>query len=975
MKKFFKWTGISFLVVLILLIIAPFLFKGKIIEMVKKTANENVNATINFSDVSLSLIRNFPNLRVTIDSFTVENKAPFYGVKLASIGSLEAVVDIKSVFGDEIQIKKIGIVDPIFDIRVTESGIANYDIALPDTSTTTPTDTSSGGGFKMKLKEYYIKNGKINYDDKSMPMLISLEALNHEGSGDFTQDIFSLKTSTKAEKTTFWFDGVTYINKVKSDIQADIQMDMKNSKYTLAGNAIKLNELLLEAGGWVSMPKEDIDMDIQFKTTKTDFKQLLSMIPAEFASDVSGVDASGNMALDGYVRGTYNESSMPGIGLNIGVDNGRFRYPDLPKSVDNINVKAAIVADMNVMDKTTVDIDKFHIEMAGNPVDMTLKLRTPESDPFIDFACKAFLDLDKVKEFIPLEKGDKVHGQINADIGLKGNYSAVEKEKYEEFDAHGVIDIKNVLFESDSLPYDLNVNTATFTFNPAFLDLSNFAAQIGRSDIAANGKIENYLAYALKDSLLAGSFSISSNLMDLNEFMTDTAPEAPSQPAATATPESSMSAIELPGNVDFELQASFAKMIYDKNEITNVKGGIHLKDKIAYLKNLAMNVLDGTVVMSGNYNAQDIAKPKMNFNFDIKDMDINKAANQFNTVDKLAPVAKACNGKFTTKFDMQSDLDQGMMPINASVNGIGNLSTKNVVIKDFAPLVKLAEKINLDKLKEAQTINDVNVSFKIKDGVVNVNPFTIKFLGGIPAKVSGYTTLDQEINYNVDMDVPFDKFPSGAVNQANTWIGDLNKKLGSNISIGTKVNVIALITGTIKDPKIGVTSKALGADALASLKEQAIAAVKEQVVEKATEIRDDLIKKAREEKEKLVAEARKQADALVAEAQKQSDKVKKEGEELAKKGKDAAYKSAQDIENSAKNPFEKAAKKLAADKVRKEADSAYNKAVEETNKKAAGMVSEADKKGDSLVKAAEAQGDKLINEAQVKSQQGIDKVK
>jgi vacuolar-type H+-ATPase subunit H len=316
-----------------------------------------------------------------------------------------------------------------------------------------------------------------------------------------------------------------------------------------------------------------------------------------------------------------------------------------------------------------------------------------------------------------------------------------------------------------------------------------------------------------------------------------------------------------------------------------------------------------------------------------------------------------------------------MMPINASINGIGNLSTKNVVIKDFAPLVKLAEKINLDKLKEAQTINDVNVSFKIKDGVVNVNPFTIKFLGGIPAKVSGYTTLDQEINYNVDMDVPFDKFPSGAVNQANTWIGDLNKKLGSNISIGTKVNVIALITGTIKDPKIGVTSKALGADALASLKEQAIAAVKEQVVEKATEIRDDLIKKAREEKEKLVAEARKQADALVAEAQKQSDKVKKEGEELAKKGKDAAYKSAQDIENSAKNPFEKAAKKLAADKVRKEADSAYNKAVEETNKKAAGMVSEADKKGDSLVKAAEAQGDKLINEAQVKSQQGIDKVK
>ena len=958
MKKFLKITGISLGVIFLLLLVLPFVFKGKIVEAVKTAANDNLNAVVNFDDVSLSLIRNFPNLRLSIDNFSVKNNtAPFDSVQLAKIGNLVAVVDIMSVFSDEIQIKKIGIVDPVFDVRVTPDGIANYDIAKPDTAAVVePETTGEASTFKMKLKEYYIENGNISYNDQSMPMLMKLEGFNHEGSGDFTADVFKLVTTSNATKTTFWFDGVTYINEAKTDIKVDLEMDMANMKFTISNNEIKLNELYLEAGGWVSMPAEDIDMDISFKATKTDFKNLLSMVPAEFAKDLNGVDASGNMGLDGYVRGKYTDASMPGIGLNLFVENGRFKYPDLPKSVENIQVKAAIVADMNVMDNTTVDVDKFHMEMASSPIDMTLHLRTPESDPNIDFACKAFVNLDNVKEFIPVEKGEEVHGQIDADVKLKGKMSSVDAGRYEEFYAAGKIDIKNVLFKSDSLPYDLNVNTANFTFSPAFVDLSNFSANIGRSDIAANGKIENYLAYALQDSLLTGKFNVNSNLLDLNEFMSDdaagtttTTEQASTEQTPTATTEAS-GPIELPGNIDFELNSSFAKMIYETTEITNVKGGITLRDKIATLSNLAMNVLDGSVIMSGKYNAQNLAAPKMDFLFDIKNMDINKAANQFNTIDKLAPVAKSCTGKFTTKMIISSMLDQAMMPINPTVNGGGSLSTMGIQIKDFAPLVKFAEKVNLDKLKNPK-LSDVNVSFKIKDGQVNVDPFVVK-LDDMPAKVSGYTTLDQQINYNVEMDVPFDKFPSNLVNQAGSFIGDLNKKLGTNMSVGNKVNVIAVITGTITDPKVGVTSKALGADAVQSLKDQAVTAIKQEVIQQATNLKNEALEKAIAEKARLVAEAQKQAENVKSEAQK-----------AAQKAKDEAYKLADQTEKSAKNPLEKAAKKLAAEKMRKAADEAYTKSINEANNRADKVVVDASAKGDKMIADANAAGDKQIDKA------------
>jgi hypothetical protein len=447
--------------------------------------------------------------------------------------------------------------------------------------------------------------------------------------------------------------------------------------------------------------------------------------------------------------------------------------------------------------------------------------------------------------------------------------------------------------------------------------------------------------------------------MDLNEFMTEEEASTTTDAAPAAADTSSMSPIELPVNIDFTLNANFAKMVYDVNEITNVQGGIVLRNQIASLNNLRMNVIDGTVAMTGNYNAQNLAAPKMDFLFDIQNMDINKAATQFVTIQKLAPIAKACNGKFSTQLNMQCTLSQDMMPINPTVNGGGKLATKGVVVKDFAPLVKLADKINFDKLKQPQSVGDVNVSFKIVNGTITVDPFTVKLIDGMPMKVSGYTTLDQAINYNVELDVPMTMFPAGALQQANTWIGELNKKLGSNISVGSKVNVIAVITGTVTDPKVSVTSKALGEDAVASLKEQAIAEVKEQL----NNLKNEALEKAIAEKERLVKEAKAQREKLLADAAVQRDNAKKQGAELAKKGKEAAYKAADDLVAKARNPLEKAAAKIGADKAKKEADEAHKKALEKANKEADDAYKAAEKKSENLVKDAEAKGDKMIQEA------------
>ena len=60
MKKKLKIIGISFLILLLLLIASPFIFQSQIKDMVKNFINNNVNAKVEFNDVDLSFIRSFP---------------------------------------------------------------------------------------------------------------------------------------------------------------------------------------------------------------------------------------------------------------------------------------------------------------------------------------------------------------------------------------------------------------------------------------------------------------------------------------------------------------------------------------------------------------------------------------------------------------------------------------------------------------------------------------------------------------------------------------------------------------------------------------------------------------------------------------------------------------------------------------------------------------------------------------------------
>lgn len=975
MKLFLKILGILILVIILAMVAIPYFFRDQIVEKVKEEINNNVYATVDFTDFNLSLFRSFPNFNFRLEGLSVVNKAPFEGDTLAFIPEFGLTLDLMSVIrGDAYELRKITIWDPQVNALVNKDGAANWDIAPESDSTTTaPEEQDTGGSaFVIKLRDVEIENARIVYDDKSLATYALLEGVNHKLSGDFTLDYTTLDTYTTISSLTVIYDGIKYLNKVDAELDARIGADLVNYIFKLENNELRLNNLYLGFDGSVGMQDNgDINLMLTYSTKKSEFKNFLSMVPAIYSTDFEGLKTSGTLAISGNVKGIYNDNSYPAFALNLIVQNGYFQYPDLPQAVQDVNINTKVDFPGGDLDNLTVDVSKFKLNMAGNEISANLSVKKPMTDIYLKGAVNGKMDLSKVKEFYPLEEGDQLAGKITSNVSFEGSMSSLEKQKYDEFTFLGSVLVEGLQYTTSMLPKTVNIQKAQLNFSPEYLDLVNFSMNLGKNTFFAKGKIENFIPYAVADGTLTGSLETSSTYLNISDLMPeDTGEETPagsqeSGTGASSADTSSIGVIEVPDNIDFTMTADYKKVIYDDIELNNIKGRLLVKDKAVNLKNLSMNVLDGTVKISGAYDSKNPAEPMADLKIDMDGLGIKDAYNTFGVMEKFAPIAEKTEGTFSTSFTLNTKLDKELMPVYSSMNGGGDLSTSQIIIENVNSVDKLADLLKMPDLKRLQ-LSPVDLSFEFIDGKVHVKPFDINFQD-MTANLGGWTSFDQSINYDLVLTVPRDKFGGAANAVLDNLVQEANK-LGTNFSIGDKVNLKATITGTVTDPKVNLLpGEGSGKNMMDDLKKKAQEELRKQKKKLEDEAKKELAKKKAEAKakaDKIIADAEKQANKIIADAQKQVDAINKTAQQSAQQAKEEAQKQADNImaEAKKKGPLAELAAKKTTEKLLKEADDQADKIVKEAQNKSDDIMQTAKQNAAKVRADAQQRADKLLEE-------------
>lgn len=937
MKKTAGWIlkifGGIILLILILLFTVPIIFKDKIKTKVEQVINESVNANVKFADYNLGFFHNFPNLSFGMKDVSVVGVDKFAGDTLAGFKSFDLVFNLASLFGKSgYEVKSILIDRGVVNVIYLKDGSANYDIMKPSSDTAVVVTNATSSGLKIKLKKVLVTNSSISYVDKGYNMAAYLKKVNFDLKGDMTMSQTDMQISLNSGDMTFIMDGTKYINKAVLDSKIDMLADLDKWKFTFRENYIKLNDLMMKFTGTVEMPLDDITTDLKFSTENASFKSLLSLIPAVYMADYKDLKASGEFTMNGSARGVYSDadSTLPDISLAIDVKNGIVSYPALPDKIQNINISSDLFMDGKVMDRTTVNVNRFHFELAGNPFDMTFALKTPMSDPDFSGSMIGKIDLSALTKAIPLDS-ISLSGLIDMSVKMAGRYSMIEKGQYDKFQASGSMNIKNMLIAMIGYP-EVKINEAAFDFSPAYAAMSKADLTVGgKSDFNLTGRFENYIPYVLKNETIKGSMTLKSNLVDVSDILSKMVSDT-----TAVVDTTSLALIAVPKNIDFDFNAAINSLIYDKIKAQNVKGHILIHDGVLSFRDAAMNILGGLISMNADYDTRDTLKPVMKADFNIQNLGIKDAFTTFNSIQKLAPAAKGIDGKINLQLSYQSLLGSNMMPVIKTINGSGKLQSDEVTLLESAAFNKMKDVLKISD-KYSNTFKNINVSFKINDGRVYVSPFDTK-VGNIKMNVSGDQGLDQTLNYLVKTEIPRSELGSSV----NSLIDNLSSQasaFGISFKPADVLKVNVKITGVFGKPIVMPVFGSSPGESSSGLKETAKETVKQTI--------DNNIDKG---KEKLRQQAEAQGNKLVSEAETRGQQLRDQADSSAVKIRKEADVQAKKLTDGAKGPIAKIAAQKGADALRKEAD-----------KKATKLTTEADTQATNLVDEAKGKKQELIN--------------
>ena len=939
MLKVLKYLGVTLMFIFAILLLAPILFKSQIVDLIRKQINNNVAAQVDFGDVHLSLIRSFPDFSLTIEDFSVQGVDTFADVRLADIERFRFTLNLMSVIrGDEIEIKTIALTNPTFHIVVLDSLLVNYDIMLPsDEIEDLEQSEDEPGAFKMALRSLRVVNLKLTYDDRMDDMYMEIEGLNHQLSGNFSNDDVAVSAVTEIERLLFKMDGITFLSNVKALSEFSLDVHQPTMKVKINENSFaRLNDLQLGAKGFVQMNEETMDMDLEFASKRSDFRQIVSLIPAYFMEDFAGLDVRGSCIVEGKISGTYDGvyEQYPSMDIRMKAKDGFIKYPDLPAALEKVAFDASIKHPGGDLDKLKLNVYQFTMTLAEQTFSASMALATPMSDPALQFAAKGKLRFDDLSKVVPLEEGMRIKGLLDVDMELAAQLSQIENEEFDKIVAKGRGELTNFEYLDADMPMPVKINYVAANLNPNMLQVENFKMEIGSSDFTSSGQIDNLLHYVLMDTTLVGRFSLNSNLIDIDELMKFVGEEEES--ASSATQEEvplTSEDLKLPAAIDFLITAGVEKIIYDGLVIENASGKMHLADEAISL-NAKMKMLDAAMSMDGTFETRS-ALPKADFRMGIENLAFQRAYEELDMIKAFAPIFGNTEGSFSTQFSMKTELLADATPNLQTFWAEGVLNTTRLDMESEVSS-KVASFLRNDDYKKL-ILQATRADFKIENGrlYLDETPLNGKNYTG---SVQGSSGLDQSLDFSMNLEIPV----------TNVKAANLLSSIG--VEGVNKVPLKVGIGGTFSSPKISTNLGDLGRSVVDDLRDRA----RERVQDEIDKVRQDVTQRATEELQKILDEARKQADEIIRQAEIQAQNIRKAGKEAADNIRAEARRQVdRQMAEAGNNPLQRRLAREAGDRIIAEADRKATRAENEANTRANQLEQEAKNRANKIIKDAE----------------------
>ena len=715
------------------------------------------------------------------------NQEPFDGDTLFKASQVQLRVGIGEFFegaGDPLEIKEFQVDSAGLSLKVNENGIANYNIGRQAASDGLENTTEEST--VLSLRAYEIRDAEISYWDASNNTLLEIDNFNLKGSGDLSSEASRLQTDSEA-LVSLMVGKTKYLNNNSLKLSTEIGIDLNTDTYTFMENEAVINRLPIAFDGQIRLIEEGQEYNLSLKTVSSDFKNLLALIPEQYSKDISNLQTTGNFDLVGHIQGELTEETIPGFSIQMKAKDASFKYPELPKRVENIYIDATIENTTGIVQDTEINIGKASFQIDRDTFDIEARIGQLTGNISVDSKAEGSIDLSKISQAYPVPEDLDMSGKLRTDIEAAFRLDQIEQQNYKEIDLSGTLEVVGLNYNFEALPNPLRVHNLHATLSDRKIEIEEIAGKTGNTDFSASGILRNTLGYVFNDEVLRGKFEMRSNSFVVSDFMEEEPSENALDEAGTEDD------FKLPANLNINVDALVGKAVYDNIVMYDLVGNLKIKDQQITFSEISSRMMDGRLIMDGTVSTLE-NEPSFDVALDMSKLNITKAFQNIELLQIVSPAVNALNGRMSTKMQLSGKLSDKLdLDFNSlSGNILAELLTAELS-PEKAPVLNLVDNklgfVSMEKLDLA----GLKTALYLENGKVKVKPFTVNY-EDVTMQVSGGHSISNVLDYQLKFDVPAE------------YLGDDVNKLLSSIndpSLGEiHIPVIAQVGGTYDNPSL-----------------------------------------------------------------------------------------------------------------------------------------------------------------------------
>lgn len=755
-----------------------FVYEDEVKSIIIGELNKNLKSEVKVDpkNIDLTFIKSFPKCALEFkDVLILEAIEKKERDTLIFAENIRLMFNLKDLWNKNYTINRINISGAQCNLGIDKRGKPNYIFWKSSKG-------QSNDNLKFALKDISLQSINLKYRNAEQKVKLSLFFKDADFSGDFGNDQYALKTEGKARLE---YLNVNKINLLKQkNLKYNLELDINKANYKISKAEIALNEIYFATEGSFNYSDSLETADLNFTGKNLDIASVISLLPEKYASRINDYKSEGNFFSKGNLK--FKAGEKANVNAEFGINNATVIHKQQNMQLTNLNIQGKL--SINETDDY-LNLQNVSARLGNNTISGYC-LITNLSNPYLNFAVNVNAKLEEVNSFWPIDTLEYVAGDIQLNAQVKGNLNEMKQSAFSpNVSAEGSATLKDIKTKFKGKQNEINISQGGFVLTNRNVAVNDFKLLIGGSDVELNGQLPGFINYLFDaQQPLVINADMKSNKLVLEDVL-------------YGGTNSASGKVNIPANLNFDLNAVISNFSFSKFEAQSVSGKIAIHNQKIVAENISLSTMDGKAQVNAFADASG-ETISIKAASDFQTINVTKLFYQFNNFGQSTLSDKHLKGFATANINFAGNWSKELQCDLQSVVASGSLSIDQGRLVDFKPLESLSKYVEVSELRDIK-FSSLQSAFDIKNQTITIPRTHIKN-SALNIELWGKHTFKNEIDYHIKL----------LLSELLASKKRANKQLDEELEFvendpENRRSVYILMTGTVDNPIIKYDRKGL----------------------------------------------------------------------------------------------------------------------------------------------------------------------